>query len=139
MENVLNEIAESEHSSHSGVELGDQEVDWEELTDISQGHVEAVWVDADSPEHCWSLCNHCGHHITGASCKFKWKLFNPKCVKGVVYPVHSCCLGAWAVSNMIADEVMTSLSDYQLVAPERSQHLIELVLKEMLLMTKREE
>ena len=131
MQNVLNEIQESEPSSDSF----DQEAYYEEVQDMTQGYIEAVWVDADMQELCQSLCNHCGQKITGASCKFKWRLLGPPCVEGIVYPVHSSCLGAWAVTNMIADEVMASLVDYQIVAPERSQHVIDLVLREMLAMT----
>ena len=77
-------------------------------------------------------CAHCGEVISPGTCIISWQQEED----ALIYDLHFNCCAPWSVSNDIAFDMMNALVDHQPYAPAKVQGVVNMVLNDLLEMTK---
>lgn len=98
----------------------------------NNGAVVALMVAADKPEDECFDCVECGQLIGPDTCMISWQVTE----SGLIYELHSSCCATFAVCQGISYEMMTALVEHQEFAPPRVHGVMNLIVHEILDMTK---
>ena len=97
-----------------------------------KGGVLVFLVEPDKPEELCKTCDSCGSLIGPGTCLISWQGNE----NGTVFNLHSACCSNFAVSSGIATAMMMALVENQPFVKERLHGIVNLVVHELLDMTR---